>query len=309
MSSCELLYWRNPVETGKVFGGALVALLVLKKVNLITFMLRAFYTAMLTTASVEFLSKLFLGQGLVTRYGLQSCPDTVGFLKPRIDAFLTKYPSYQAEFRRVVMAQSPKRTFKAAGVFYVLHMVFSIMSLWTALFVGTIATFTLPVVYKTFQKEIDATVAQGVEAGKHHASALQSTVAEKTSPYVKQLDEKMGPVSGFIKSKLPATRVAGSNVTAESSTAKLAAQVPFEEPAVAKTSSADFPAAPSVRLDHAVSDIPTTTSVKLDHTVSDFPTTPSVKLDHAVSDFPSAPSTKVDHTTGITQELNEPFKQ
>ncbi|SCU87029.1 LAME_0D08482g1_1 [Lachancea meyersii CBS 8951] len=255
-SSCDLMYWRNPVETGKVFGGALVALLVLKKVNLITFVLRILYTTMFATASVEFLSKLFLGQGLVTRYGIQSCPNVVGFLKPRIDTALTQLPPAMAKFRTTLMAQSPKTTFKASGVLYVLCKLFSVMSLWTTLLVGTIAAFTLPVVYKTFQKEIDATVAQGVEAGKHHASALQSTVSEKASPYMKQLDEKMGPVSGFIKSRVPATRVGGSNVTAESSTAKLAAQVPFEEPAQATTSSADFPTVPSTHLGngHIVTD-------------------------------------------------------
>ncbi|SCU93796.1 LAFA_0F18250g1_1 [Lachancea sp. 'fantastica'] len=253
-SACELLYWKNPVETGKVFGGALVALLVLKKVNLISFLLRVLYTTMFTTASVEFLSNLFLGQGLVTRYGIKSCPDVVGFLKPRIDAFLTRVPPTMTKFRTTLMAQSPKTTYKASGVLYVLSKLFSVLSVWSMLFIGTIGMFTVPVVYKTFQKEIDATVAQGVEAGRHHASALQSTVAEKANPYVKQLDEKLGPVSGFIKSKVPATRVGGSNVTAESSTAKLAADVPFEEPAQASTSSADFPTAPSTNLGHIVTD-------------------------------------------------------
>ncbi|SCU85284.1 LADA_0D06656g1_1 [Lachancea dasiensis] len=260
MSSCELLYWKNPVETGKVFGGALVALLVLKKVNLLTFLLRTLYTVLLTTASIEFLTNLFLGQGLVSRYQPQRCPDTVAFLKPRVDAFLTQLPPYQTKLRKLAMAQSPKCTFKAAGVLYVLHKVFSVLSLWSTLFIGTVALFTAPVIYKTFQKEIDATVAQGVEAGKYHASNLQSNVSEKASPYVKQLDQKLGPVSGFIKSKLPATRVAGSNVTAESSTAKLAAQVPLEEPAQGQTSSADFPTAPSTHLGHTVTD--TTTGVE-----------------------------------------------
>lgn len=29
--NCDLLLWRNPVQTGKYFGGSLLALLILKK--------------------------------------------------------------------------------------------------------------------------------------------------------------------------------------------------------------------------------------------------------------------------------------
>ncbi|CAR23498.1 Rtn1p [Lachancea thermotolerans CBS 6340] len=294
MSSNELLYWRNPVETGKVFGGILVSLLVMKKVNLITCLLKVMYTIMLTTASVEFLSKLFLGQGMVTKYGLQSCPDAVGFLKPRIEAALNAIPPRQAQLRKLVMAQSPKCTFKAAGILYVLHKLFSVVSLWTALFVGTILTFSLPLIYKSYQKEIDATVAQGVEAGKQHASALQSTVCEKASPYVKQLDEKLGPVSGFVKSKLPATRVGGSNITAESTTTKLAADVPFEKPAPAKTSASAFPA--------ATSHIPTETPLAS----ADAASAPATAKTSS-ADFPSVPSTDFSKIQA-TEQINETVK-
>ncbi|SCW04056.1 LAFE_0H04940g1_1 [Lachancea fermentati] len=252
MSSCDLLLWRNPIESGKVLGGILVGLLIIKKVNLITFVLRVIYTVMLTTASVEFLSKLFLGQGLVTKYAPSDCVDIVSLLKPRIDECLKQLPALQTKARKLALASSPKCTFKAAGVFYVLHKFFGFFSLWTILFVGTIGAFTLPFVYQTYQKEIDATVAHGVEVGKAQASALQSTVTEKASPYVKQLDEKLGPVSKFVKSKLPATRTAGSTVTPESTTAKLAADVPLEAPATAKTSSADFPTAPSTTLGQSI---------------------------------------------------------
>lgn len=31
--NCDLLLWRNPVQTGKYFGGSLLALLILKKLT------------------------------------------------------------------------------------------------------------------------------------------------------------------------------------------------------------------------------------------------------------------------------------
>ncbi|SCU81206.1 LAMI_0B05182g1_1 [Lachancea mirantina] len=267
-SCCELLYWKNPVETGKVFGGALVALLFVKKVNLITVLLRLAYTVMLATGSVEFASKMFLGQGLVSKYGPQQCPNIVGCVKPSVDAAFEKFPKYQAQLRQLVFAAKPQATLRAAAVLYVVHKLYSLMSLWTMLFVGTIGVFTVPMVYKTYQREIDATVAQGVEAGKQQAQALQSTVSEKAGPYVKQLDEKLGPVSKFMKSKANAAGIAP-----QSTTSKLAADVPLEkttsspleEHTSAKTSSADFPTAPSTKLGHEVVEDATLTGSHIPH--------------------------------------------
>lgn len=269
MTNCDLLLWRNPVETGKVFGGLLVSLLVLKKVNLITFFLKFLYMVFLTTGSIEFASKLFLGQGLVTKYGIKECPDIVGFLKPRIDQALTQLPVHQAKLRKLVFAASPKRTLKAAGVTYVAHKLFSVLSLWTFLFVSVIFTFTLPLIYKTYQKEIDATAAKGVQVAKSKASEVQNAACEKASPYIKQLDEKLGPVSGFVKSKLPATRTAGSTVGPEATTTKLAAQVPIEEPTSAKTSSASFPSVPSTKLGGEVKEEAPAVNEKIDIDIQD----------------------------------------
>ncbi|CCC68351.1 hypothetical protein NCAS_0B02670 [Naumovozyma castellii] len=239
---CDILLWKNPIETGKIFGGALVALLILKKVNLITFFLRVFYTIFLTTGSIEFLSKLFLGQGLITKYGIKDCPNTVGYLKPHIDCFLKQLPVKQAKMRKLVFAYSPKKTFHAAFTFYLLHKLFSWFSVWTLLFVGVIAAFTSPLTYCTYQKEIDAVVEHLCQCAKAKSNEVCKLACEKSKPLCDKLEKKCGPLCKFIKAKLPASTGATttSTITPESTTAKLASQVPIEnDDSTATTTSAN----------------------------------------------------------------------
>lgn len=248
--NCDLLLWKNPVKTGKVFFGAILALLVLKKVNLITFFLRVFYTIFLTTGSIEFLSKAFLGQGLVTKYGINDCPNTVGLIKPYFDAFLKNLPVKQAKMRMLVMAQVPKNTFKAAFVTYLLHKLFSWFSVWTLLFVGVLATFTLPVVYTTYQKEIDETVGSACNTIKHKSNQTCNQVCEKIEPHVKNI----GPLNAIVQNcckqsnATAAATTPAAGISAESTTTKLAADVPITT-STSSTTGIDLPNVPETKLE------------------------------------------------------------
>lgn len=242
----NLLLWKNPVETGKVFGGLLVGLLVLKTVNLATFFLKVLYTVLFLTGSVEFVSKILLGQGLVTSYGPKECPNIVGFLKPRIDSLLQHLPAQLAKFRKLVFAYQPKNNFKAVAGLYVLHKFFSWFSLWTIAFVGVIGAFTVPLIYSIFQTEIDTAVDNGIKVARTKTEEFSSIASEKTKPYLETLDKKMGPVSKFVKSQYHQA----NTVTPQSTTSKLAAEVPLEpehETHAQTTSSAAFPSAPTTK--------------------------------------------------------------
>lgn len=230
---CDILLWKNPVETGKYFFGSLVALLILKKVNLLTFLLRVLYTVFLTTGTVEFVSKLVLGQGLVTKYGIKECPNTVGFLKPHIDEFLKQLPVKQAKMRGLVFAHVPKSTFKAAAVAFALHRFFSWFSVWTILFAADILAFSLPVVYKTYQKEIDAHVETCCAQAKKECDKYSKIACDKVRPHL----EKLGPLAKLCQS---------SSAAPEATSAKLAADVPLETSAAsATTTGADLPSVPA----------------------------------------------------------------
>lgn len=200
MSNCgnchsDLLLWKNPIETGKVFFGSILALLILKKVNLITFFLRVFYTIFFTTGTIEFLSKAFLGQGLVTKYGIKECPNTVAIIKPYLDSILKQLPVKQAKMRMLVFAYVPKNTFKAALTTYCLHKLFSWFSLWTLLFVADLIIFTLPIVYKTYQKEIDSILNKLTVCAKEKSSHCSKQLCDKIEPHIK----KIGPLNTLLQ--------------------------------------------------------------------------------------------------------------
>lgn len=231
---CDILLWKNPVETGKYFFGSIIALLILKKVNLITFLLRVFYTIFLTTGTLEFLTKIILGQGIVTKYGIKECPNTVGLIKPYIDEFLKQLPVKQAKMRMLVFAYVPKNTFKAAGIAYCLHKFFSWFSVWTILFVADLLAFTLPIVYQTYQKEIDAQLECACKTIKKESEKYSQLACDKIKPHL----EKLG-LAKYLQSTTTT-----SSAAPNSTTAKLAAEVPIETTS-ATTTSADLPSVPS----------------------------------------------------------------
>ncbi|KAL3233667.1 Reticulon-like protein [Nakaseomyces bracarensis] len=224
--NCDLLLWRNPIDTGKYFGTSLLVLLILKKVNLITFFLRVGYTILLSTATLEFATKLFLGQGLVTKYGPKDCPNTVGFLKPIIDDALKHLPRKQAIMRQTVFAYSPKQTFRAAVVLFLLHRFFSWFSVWTILFVGDIVLFTFPLIYKTYQTEIDAVVVEVCKHTKQKTKEFSQCACEKAKPYM----QKLGPLNKFIESKMnQAHAPTVSSAAPHTTQANMAAEIPITE--------------------------------------------------------------------------------
>ncbi|GAV51872.1 hypothetical protein ZYGR_0AF03430 [Zygosaccharomyces rouxii] len=230
----DLLLWKNPIETGKYFGLSLLVLLILKKVNLITFFLRVLYTVIFTTGAIEFASKVVIGQGIVSKYGLKQCPNVVGCLRPHIEDVLRQLPAYQAKLRTLVFAEEPKQNLKAGVVLYFLHKFFSWFSVWTIVFLGVISAFTLPLVYYTHQEEIDSAVNHGLKIARAKSAEFSKVVSEKSQPYLEKLDKKLGPVSKFVKTQYANANRAGSGVQTTSSaapqasTAGLAAKVPLE---------------------------------------------------------------------------------
>ncbi|AMD20990.1 HEL291Cp [Eremothecium sinecaudum] len=242
MSSCDLLLWKNPLETGKVFGGLVVALLILKKVNLVTFFLRVLYTTLFASSTIEFVSKVVLGQGLVTKYGVKECPNLPGMLRPKMEEFLKQLPYYQSQMRQLLFAASPQHSFKAAGVLYILHKLISTVRLWPLLMIGVVSTFSLPLVYKTYQREIDSAVEHGVKTAKTKSAEFQQIASEKASPYVKQVEEKLGPISQYLSPKSPSSSNAASAVPLSTASSRVS------EPSYGSASGSSFPKVPSAEL-------------------------------------------------------------
>ena len=56
-SPCELFTWKNPIQTGKVFGVILAILLVIKFVNLFKIFFHVAYLGLLSKLSLNYMNK------------------------------------------------------------------------------------------------------------------------------------------------------------------------------------------------------------------------------------------------------------
>lgn len=207
---CALLTWKDPVATGKVFGGIVLGL-VLLKVNVINYVFYVAYLSLLVSAAAEYIGKLVTGQGFVTKYTAH-VPSYSKVLNesvlPAVGRFAT---SFESKIQRIIYAQDIELTLKAAGVSYILYTVTSFFSLYTLAIVSVVLAFSLPYLYVQNKDEIDAAVAHYSKLLKQKSSELTDQAHKSVAPHLDTLAKKTGPVGDFIQSKFP-TRTAGSTV-------------------------------------------------------------------------------------------------
>ncbi|ONH65503.1 Reticulon-like protein 1 [Cyberlindnera fabianii] len=209
----SILTWKDPVKTGKVFGGVIFALIILKSVNLLSLFFRITSLTLISSGIAEYAGKVITGTGFVTRFR----------------------PAYTNAGQAVVVKILESLANSTGALSYVLYKITSWLSLYSLIFTATILGFTLPFVYETYQTEINAAVAEYSKVATAKASEYSKVAQEKAAPYIKQADEKLGPVSKFIKQKIP-VRTASTTVGEKYPTKSF-------EPSSAKTSGAQVSAA------------------------------------------------------------------
>lgn len=231
---CQLLTWQNPTATAKVFG-AIIAALLLVKINVVNHLFHLAYIGLLVAAAAEYSGKLATGQGFVTKYVGAPKSQSKVFRDSVLPSLATFAEALEAKLHKVVYAQDVESTLKAAGVSYILFKLTSWFSVYSLIFASVILAFTGPFVYQKNQKEIDAAVAQYTKIAKDKSSEYINCAQTKAAPHIEALIKKSGPVGSFIQSKFP-TRTAGSTVGA----------TPAEEPTTGFTSGASqFPKVPA----------------------------------------------------------------
>ncbi|KAG2733785.1 hypothetical protein G9P44_003310 [Scheffersomyces stipitis] len=210
-ATCSLLTWKDPIFTGKVFGGIVASLFVFKYVNLINHVFHFAYIALLVSAAAEYAGKLVTGQGFVTKYK----PAVKSYAKKVNDSVLPQLAELnlkiEEEFQKIVYSHDVETTLKAAGLSYILYKLTSWFSLFTLLATAVVIVFTVPVIYQKNKKEIDALVAQYSKLAKDKSAEYTKAAHKAAAPHIETLVNKTGPVGNFIKSKFP-TRTAGSTV-------------------------------------------------------------------------------------------------
>lgn len=222
-SAYQLLTWKDPVASGKVLG-AIVASLLLLKINVVNHLFHLAYIGLLISAAAEYSGKLATGQGFVTKYLGKPKSQSSVLRESVLPSLANLAETLESRFHQVVYAQDIEATLRTAGVSYILFKLTSWFSLYSLVFASVVLAFSVPVVYQKNKKEIDAAVAHYTKLAKEKAAPVLDAVAKKT-----------GPIGSFIQTKFP-TRTAGSTVGTSS----------VEEPSTGYTSGASqFPKVPA----------------------------------------------------------------
>ncbi|CAI5759224.1 unnamed protein product [Candida verbasci] len=210
-SLCKLLSWKDPIATGKVFGSIVFSLIIFKTVNLFNIFFHLAYIGLLISAAAEYSGKLIIGKGFLENYK----PTTKSYAECFNKNVLPNLAQFNLEAesigKKIIYSHDIETTLKAAGISYILYKLTSWVSIFTLISISVILIFTIPFIYTTYKKEIDASLAQFSKCVKSKTSELTEKAHKAAGPHLDNFIKKTGPVGQFIQSKFP-TRTASSTV-------------------------------------------------------------------------------------------------
>ncbi|GEQ69607.1 hypothetical protein JCM33374_g3279 [Metschnikowia sp. JCM 33374] len=197
-------------SSSSVFG-AILAGLILVKVNVINLLLHVAYYGLFAAAAAEYSGRVLTGEGFVTKFAGPKKSNSATFRESVLPALSDSAEALEAWVYKVVFAQDIEATLKAGGISYVLSKLTSWFSLYSLIFTSVLLAFSGPYIYQSNKKEIDAAVAEYSKLAKDKTSEYTALAQDKIAPQLEALAKKTGPVGSFIQSKLP-TRTAGTTV-------------------------------------------------------------------------------------------------
>lgn len=241
-----LLTWKEPVKTGKVFGGLVAALIFLKSVNVLSLFFRLASLVLAVSATAEYGGKLILGQGLVTKFRPAKLSTSFSSRATGcLETFTKELPALESEGQELLYSVNIENTLKSAGLFYILYKITSWVSLYSLVFTSVVLAFTLPFVYEKYQDEINAGLKQATDIANEKYQETSKIVSEKAAPYLKQADEKLGPVSDFIKSKYQVRTASTTVAEDEKATAFTSSSEASATKSTLESKTSAFPDAPT----------------------------------------------------------------
>lgn len=212
--NCDLLTWRDPVKTGKVFAGLVFSLILVKYVNLLSLFFRLATYALLASGAAELSGKLVTGRGFVARFKPEDLSDKVSTKVLDCSEILKKrLPDFEKEVQKIFYAEDIEKTFKVCALTYILFKITSFFNLYRLLFGSTILTFTIPYVYDRYHTEATRIIQEFLKEATLKVKEQLQVIQEKSTPFLEKAQDKLGPVSQFIHSKYQ-TRTATSTVDA-----------------------------------------------------------------------------------------------
>ncbi|KAI5955052.1 hypothetical protein KGF54_001613 [Candida jiufengensis] len=209
----NLLTWKDPIYTGKIFGSIIFGLIIFKTINWVNIIFHLSYILLLITAAAEYSGKLITGKGFVTNYKQRSPDSSIAkkFNNEILPIIGSLNIEIETQLKKIFYASDIETTLKASGISYILYKLTSYVSLFNLFVASIILVFTIPFVYTHHKKEIDAAVTKYTNVAKSQISELTTKAHKAAGPRFDEFIKKLGPVGEFVQSKIP-TRTAGSTV-------------------------------------------------------------------------------------------------
>ncbi len=215
----DLLSWKDPVASAKVAGGIIGGLLVYRYTDFVSWFFYISAYVLAVSALAEYIGKVATGEGFVSRFKPVQTTHIGDFLEAHAQIFAKAFKNCEIQLQNLFTSVSIETTLKAAIVSYVLYQLTSFLSVWTIAFTSTILAFTLPVAYASNKEVVDSSVKQYSELAKAQSLKAYNTIKTQAEPHLKKVEEKIAPLTDFVKSKIP-VRTAGSTVKSTPSVGK-----------------------------------------------------------------------------------------
>ncbi|KAK9479631.1 putative reticulon-like protein RtnA [Lipomyces japonicus] len=172
----NLLTWKNPIYTGSVFAGSIVALVLVKYVDVLKLVLNAAYLAFGTGVLIELSGRsIKRSPGFVSSFiGGKYFTLSKDSVDPLIAEGLTLLNFVLVEIQRIAFVENVPLTISAFIISYFTYFLVRYISLWTLVSAAIIFAFSLPPLYLQFQTEIDAQVAKVEKIVEEQAKVAQT---------------------------------------------------------------------------------------------------------------------------------------
>ncbi|XP_065183352.1 reticulon-1-A-like [Sycon ciliatum] len=189
----DLIYWKDPVQSGIFLGVSTVALLAMRcngLVNTVSFVGLIVLSLSFAITAVSALAKKFLGKDLPNPLArVLSQPITLS--DDQVEGFsrclAAKFDKSCQELRRLYCIVDISDSFQFGIALWLVYWITSRIGFFDLLLVAVILLFAVPKLYEVYQVQIDQAVAKG------KAQTVQLLEKAKAVPYVDQVAKILSP--------------------------------------------------------------------------------------------------------------------
>jgi hypothetical protein len=228
--------WKFPRASAIAFFLIVSGILASQFVNFSRFVFRILWLSFASTATIEAISKLVTGRGIVRYNSSMISGLTYSGLKPHqyyqvnkntFDVLFSEIANvsnfFVLEFQRLLFAEKTAHTAVAFVISYLAYKLVRYIPLWGLTLVGATMAFTLPPLYLRNQEVIDQHIAHAQNMAAEQANYARNmagekvgVVAERARVVTSDLGKKAGVELPWSPTKAPATTATTTHTTTTS---------------------------------------------------------------------------------------------